>query len=92
MKLTKDQRFTAYCIMLQEMEEINGGFFCNVIHSTFSIERFSFEINRHRNIFPELYRKRPKENLIGDVWYHEFGYGHKIRIKDLTACILETHP
>lgn len=95
MELTKSQRWVAYCIMLAEFEtkEENGYglFLCRVFEHLCGVNMVDNE-GLFKEILPELWDKRPKNNIIGSVWYYQTGDGYTNRIKALKQCIEETHP
>lgn len=86
MKLTKLQRFTAYCIMMAWFEENNWRFFCEAMREVFGLPFSSQTIKEY---FPELYRKRPTGKDGEQSW---FGNNSPERKKLLKQCIEETHP
>lgn len=98
MKLTKDQRHTAYIILKNEMEAAYGIWgFCVWIGRVFDIGDRKGE-RLIKKSFPELWRKRPKnpyqvENESqGCLWfdYHDIESNGK-RIELLKQCIEETY-
>lgn len=97
MKLTKDQRYTMYCILLQEAEE-NEPFFdiekkgiCHLIRDVFgfypiSKKDYSFKGNGSEwfnDVTPELLKY---ENNIRAYWFKDWSE----RIEALKQCIKET--
>ena len=95
LKLTKEQRWVAYCIMLQVFDERDyddcGAFLCRVFQKITGID-VSLDDKMFKELLPELWNKRPKANYIGNVWYSQHGCGYVARIKALKQCIEETHP
>lgn len=85
MKLTKDQRFIAYCIMLEEIESSENYFFCNTFYRCFGLVNSQITMQEY---FPELYSKKPKVTHSPNCWFpvHET----EKRIKILKQCIEET--
>jgi len=103
MKLTKDQRFVAYCILLQEAKDWikhdeywhNNGI-CYLVDRTFGIYIYyenctmpEFGLKNVRSCFPELYSKR---TIRGGYWFATDRKGWTKRIQILKQCIAETHP
>lgn len=91
MKLTKDQRYTAYCIMLEEAEnqsKTNDGFnstnhgICYMVSEIFELDTY-VEDDFMQN-FPELHDKK---TIKEDDWYW---HNWEERIAALKQCIKET--
>lgn len=89
MKLTKDQRHTAYIIMQHLIETGQQEFMCNT-------SLYAFDIDVHekdgslQETYPEIMSKRPKS--AGYSWFggkHE--YNKKKRVALLQQCIEETY-
>ena len=95
-RLTKLERFTAYCIMLEEAELGNGYFidedgekwnyascgFCWMVLQLFDSQGC---YDSPENLFPELYKK---SQSCDDFYFENWGH----RIAALKRCIIETHP
>lgn len=84
-KLTKDEKFTAYCIMLAEYELGKTYFLCKIISDCFGLRGTDETMKKY---FPELYLKRPKGLLSGSSWF--LSWEQKKRIDILKQCIEET--
>ena len=98
MKLTKQQRFTAYCIMLEESEELvkgdsnrqffNGGYIsglCDILGNIVGDD----DMNILETIgLLELCEKKPKTD--GSYWFPDNEWGWQQRIELLKQCIEET--
>lgn len=85
-KLTKLERFTAYCILLAEKKDLRcGGYefgFCNLWNKiTGGISHYCLP-----ETLPELYAKA--KSGYGPFWFGST----KERIAALKQCIIETHP
>ena len=85
MKLTKLQRYSVYCILLEEAESnpVNG--FCSII--TWRLGIFDAYYDDFKRTLPELYRFKGNK-LQGSYWFKNWGE----RIAARKACIEETHP
>ena len=99
MRLIKDQRFTAYCIMLEELEEYDGAEMYSIAHDGFCFLAFNlFELNdlfdgfdECLELFPEILSKKPEHSEW--LWFRANCYGGTPqRIAILKQCIRETHP
>lgn len=90
MTLTKDERFTAYCIMLAEAEFYNpyGWGFCGVARHRLGLEIYSSD--NFRTTLPELFSKRQRPT--NELWFDNNRKGWQKRIELLKTCINETHP
>lgn len=90
MKLNKLQRYTAYCIMLAEIErEVYLGF-CGVASVAFGIDLDDdFRFSNFKKYFPELWRKRKRGEDECSVLLWDC---KAARISALQAAIIETHP
>lgn len=93
MKLTKDQRHTAYILMLAEVEERQKlrsyPFLCFVAESLFDIKYQPFK-DSSLKIFIELYDNRPKSKTSKtSAWYHPIDYQSRINV--LKKAIKETY-
>jgi hypothetical protein len=96
MKLTKQQRHTAYIIMLVEAEtgEWNYVGFCNLINLVMDID--VYEGDDFLAAFPELFKKRPIRTLSDGtkytpiIWFPTGADGWQQRIALLKQCIEET--
>lgn len=103
MKLTKLQRYTAYCIMLEELEQYCDGVyyhspatfgFCYLVHELFAVEH-----EKYLEVFKdlvELQKFKPKGNDDENVYWFKQNYkGSQYtdrRIEIIKQCIEETHP
>jgi hypothetical protein len=88
MKLTKDQRHTAYIIMLDsfETDDIEGcQFFCECMSYLFD---WSFSERPIRKYLPELWSKRPKPLYSSTCWFDSRDKDSRIDL--LNQCINET--
>ena len=90
MKLTKLQRYTAYCILLEEAErpsELYGNVTTQggICYMWYLLTGDGYLFNRFRTELPELFSKRKIEGIY-------FFRNWKERIAALKACIEETHP
>lgn len=91
MKLTKLQRYTAYCILLEEAENPGHHDGCLFGSDCFGIcymwHCLTDDIlyNYFNNTLPELYNKRK---------YHDWDYWNtwEERKEAIKQCIIETHP
>lgn len=95
MTLTKDERFTAYCIMLAEAEEnfftaCMGFGFCGLVRFEFDIDNRIYDQKFFYLLFPELFALKP--NRIGRFWFSTDSEGWQKRIELLKQCINETAP
>jgi hypothetical protein len=98
MKLNKLERFTAYCILLAEAEEIlnqrkdflnNGsGGFCDILECILSVDCLNNPIEKVG--LKELAHKKPHNYNL--YWFSNNIGGWKQRIQLLKQCIKETHP
>lgn len=93
MELTRQQRHTAYIIMLEEAERPSlSGFYrkyhglCYLFLAIFDSEDFYFH---PMETLPELYAKRPLP--IGSSWFDLNRAGWQKRIELLKQCIEETY-
>ena len=94
MKLTKLQRYTLYCILLEEAEDIDfydDYGFCHLIQDITGLyPRWNSVISENHVLFndlcPELSRYRPP--CFKWYWFNNWDE----RIKALKQCIEETHP
>jgi hypothetical protein len=92
MKLTKLQRYTAYCILLEEAD--NPSLTCYGDFSNSDGICYMWDcVTKGENLFkkfeitlPELFNKRSR--LRCDYFWHTW----KERIEALKQCIIETHP
>jgi hypothetical protein len=87
MKLTKDQRHTAYVLMLAELEEKESKdyypYMCWVLKYVFDMPMYGmFSL-------VELYNKKPESVGVCDEWFPSWDY--KSRKKLLKQCIEETY-
>jgi hypothetical protein len=90
MKLTKLQRYTMYCILLQEID-YRPTYICHLWYWIFEEKRFLPNEDNLAYILPELWNNRTANNTltrIGDTWFNNY----KERISALKKCIEETHP
>lgn len=97
MKLNKLQRYTAYCILLQDAEdnkliynEYEFGI-CNLFKEIFGVypqfrdyHIFYYGNVWFKDVMPELY----KYKTYGDYWFNNW----EERIEALKKCIEKTHP
>lgn len=85
MKLTKDQRYTMYCILLQEIKKEPDGI-CLIWYNIF--HEVTWHERKHlRKYLPELWENRFKTPIRdGESWFES----HKQRIEALKQCIAET--
>lgn len=88
MKLTKDQRFTAYCIMIQEafdigLDEMDYGL-CKHSSNIFGEDMYHF-----REAFLEVRIMKKYKDSSG-WWWPCNRYGWRKRIELLKQCISET--
>ena len=85
MKLTKDQRYTIYCILLQEMETKPTAT-CLIWYIIF--EEATWQEKTHlRKYLPELWEKKTRSICTRfDSWF----YDTEQRIEALKQCIAET--
>ena len=90
MRLTKDQRFTAYCIMLHSAQHRSKYWdgLCDLAVHVFGI----YLVRKWDDVFPEAARKRPIGKSHYDIWFPATKRGWKKRIELLKQCIIETHP
>ena len=89
MKLRKDQRFTAYCFLLQEAESYGKEFcFCPIIEKLTGIWFCTLEYMKR--MLPELYNKRPDLVTNTSIWFNNTTEGWLKRIELLKQCIEET--
>jgi hypothetical protein len=99
MKLTKDQRHTAYIIMLAEAENRidelaeDGDGFCWLICDTFGIysnwdRQDDGMYGNNTKFFTELQKKKPKGK---HYWFDTDENGWNKRIELLNKCIEETY-
>jgi uncharacterized protein YydD (DUF2326 family) len=105
MRLTKEERFTLYCIMLSDFENclnkelaytMTDGF-CYYLANEYGIKD---TYNAYDDIIeqqlPELKRKKPKKVSFFGLWFPSNKYrqlkGLESRIELLKKCIEETHP
>lgn len=91
MTLTKDQRFTAYCILLVEAEirdNQNYGlcYLTRYLNENIEFNRSDDEIDLYDHL-PELYRRRPSKRV---YWFARTKAGWQKRIELLKQCIEET--
>lgn len=100
MKLTKLQRYTAYCLMLEEAQSPSYFIFKNEVDSRLSTDcglcrlfKVLFDsgdfYNSPQETLPELYNKMPNTS---SVWFPQDKHGWQQRIALLKQCIIETHP
>ncbi len=93
MKLTKLQRYTAYCIMEKEMkfgEEMFIGF-CGLIDELFDIETCIWQEDgfpAFREYFPEIMARITKDEFKDVVLFNNW----EERKEALKQAIAETHP
>ena len=94
MKLTKLQRYTAYCILLEECAEgLIGGWtgICQISSYVFDIRLLVLQeqgFPTFKKIFPELHSK-----ITRNEFYHAFLFNNwQERIDALKQCISETEP
>lgn len=91
MKLSKDQRFTAYCIMAQEAQDEGIHFcFCPTIEEILHID--FCRLKTIKEYLPELHDKKPEYVSDVSIWFPETKKGLQKRIELLKQCIEETHP
>lgn len=87
MKLTKLQRYTAYCIMLKEAESkysfLRSTGFCYCVGKLFGVDGYD---GGYLKIFPELIDKRTTPTQS----YHFMDKDE--RVHAIKQCIEETHP
>lgn len=92
MKLTKDQRFTAYCILLVEaklMKGDEGEGFCGLVADTTG--QWPSCIDGELTIwFPELEKYKPVDIGPYNCWFNTDKRGWSKRISILEQCIAET--
>lgn len=95
MKLTKLQRYTAYCILQAEIngysKEMRYDGFCNLINSLFGIQLCISNDSYwkpFRETFPEIV-KRATIDIVDEAFMYK---NWKERKEALKQCILETHP
>lgn len=87
MKLTKLQRYTLYCILLQEYENNYRLGFCLWWHSEFG--EILWHKGQFKKMLPELWDSRTTNVVYNcDSWFND----NTERIKALKQCIKETHP
>src|SRR5690348_221917 len=103
MKLTKLQRYTAYCLMLSEIEiyptnrKYFGSGFCWMIFWLFGLDDDGWNNGKQHNgiidvielYFPELQAKKP---YTCGAWFDHNERGWEQRAELLKQCIIETHP
>lgn len=99
-KLRKDQRFTAYCIMMFELQDYDPDNYdlsdglCFAFRHLFNLVDSSGGYhNIIREFFPELQKKKPKKIKEVGLWFHPNNrslYGRDKRISILKKCIKET--
>jgi hypothetical protein len=90
MKLTKLQRYTMYCILLQEMEE-RPDYICFIWYFMLDERRWLLNKDNLAYILPELWENRTINDIltgIGEPWFND----NQERIAALKKCIEETHP
>jgi len=88
MKLTKLQRYTMYCILLQEIEEREDGI-CLIWYFIFREIRWGGDKMDLKYVLPELWEYRTRKLVLPlDSWFYKNGQ----RIAALKKCIEETHP
>lgn len=88
MKLTKDQRFTAYCIMLHEIRSYDARNICHAAKYLFELGLDDdFRFSNLKEYFPELWRKRKRGKNEESVYLWS---SQEDRIKALEKCITET--
>jgi hypothetical protein len=85
MKLTKLQRYTAYCIIIEEIESRNNEGCCSAYYKITGDESW----RKLYNILPELFSKRTR--LVVACYSFWFASPEE-RIEALKHCIIETHP
>lgn len=100
MKLTKLQRYTAYCMIEEEI--LSGYFsygFCIYIEDMFGLKDEEITERIIQKYFPELWNKRPKKlyqketKILGALWFEPFSLESNSRRKNIIKqCIEETHP
>lgn len=91
MKLNKLQRYTAYCIMLKNMEDYNINFLC-LMSRIFGYKSSTFKSFMKKNL-PELVQKSPNKGRNYCWWCAtEYETNIEIRMRVLKECIEETHP
>lgn len=82
MKLTNDEKYTAYCIMLEEsylLDDSDGCYWCYVFNMTFG------GLVKHLDlILPELYALKTTNNSF--VWFNN----KRERVAAIEQCIAET--
>jgi hypothetical protein len=94
MKLRKDERFTAYVIMLEEIKEQE--FLCNCFDNIFfdtyeeTEHRISYNERMFMETLPKLYSKKSVKTYSANVWFNRYDGGERERIKLLQQCIQET--
>lgn len=90
MKLNKSQRYTAYCLILEEIQnrEIDG--ICLIWENLCNDRTYGLgQVYHLGTALPELWSKKTKEVLTTtSSWFKD----RKERIEALTQCINETHP
>lgn len=103
MTLTKDERFTAYCIMLAEAENatesdytsyygVTSEGFCFMIYAICEYRHGGVAQN-NLMLLPELLKRMPKKKYSSSgVWFSVDKEGWQKRIELLKQCINETHP
>lgn len=92
MKLTKLQRYTAYCILLEEAENpaYYDGFVdksddWGICYMWLCLTGYEYLFDKFKKILPELYTKRKGDDTFyWDTWEE--------RKEALKQCIIETHP
>lgn len=85
MKLTKLQRYTTYCILLEKIKSEK----CIICCSTFYRITEDDSWRRLHQILPELFSKRTQPVISAfSFWFANT----KESIEALRQCIIETHP
>lgn len=90
MKLNKLQRYTAYCIMLQMMED-GCVFMCHAMEKI-GLCDWRYRLDHMQINLPELWAKKPPKNAGGSAWFNMNEDDRLKRISLINQCIKEIHP
>lgn len=85
-KMNKLQRYTAYCILLHEVQK-GGTFVCNIFENELTECYDGYDC---LECLPEFKNKKPKGAYL--AFWNVNKYGREKRIEALKQCIEETHP
>lgn len=97
MTLTKDERYTAYCIMLQECEQrVFPEGLCHISGECFDVYPITYksgctlykESVHMKKLYPEIWNKRNGNDA--GYWFFKTPEGMEKRISILKQCIEET--